>query len=167
MPSVSWRDPAIARAAIAPAIAVRKDDLATANLTRIIDATLRLYNKKGFHSTTVRDLAKASGLSMGGVYSYVASKEALVSMLLARHGRRFHVTIPGRVAEGQMHRRRDLRLTARMTLKTSRDRRERRGFVENRQDLIELDDSHAAACLLRVANSLYTVARLTPRTLAT
>ncbi|HXT09189.1 MAG TPA: helix-turn-helix domain-containing protein [Roseiarcus sp.] len=64
------------------AIAVRKDDLATANLTRIIDATLRLSNKKGFHSTTVRDLAKASGLSMGGVYSYVASKEALVSMIL-------------------------------------------------------------------------------------
>lgn len=63
-------------------IAVRKDDLATANLTRIIDATLRLSNKKGFHSTTVRDLAKASGLSMGGVYSYVASKEALVSMIL-------------------------------------------------------------------------------------
>jgi AcrR family transcriptional regulator len=64
------------------AIAVRKDDLAAANLTRIIDATLRLSNKKGFHSTTVRDLAKASGLSMGGVYSYVASKEALVSMIL-------------------------------------------------------------------------------------
>ncbi len=63
-------------------IAVRKDDLATANLTRIIDATLRLSNKKGFHSTTVRDLAKASGLSMGGVYSYVASKAALVSMIL-------------------------------------------------------------------------------------
>jgi len=63
-------------------IAVRKDDLATANLTRIIDATLRLANKKGFHSTTVRDLAKAAGLSMGGVYSYVASKEALVSMIL-------------------------------------------------------------------------------------
>ena len=63
-------------------IAVRSDDLAAANLTRIIDATLRLSNKKGFHSTTVRDLAKASGLSMGGVYSYVASKDALVSMIL-------------------------------------------------------------------------------------
>jgi AcrR family transcriptional regulator len=63
-------------------IAVRKDDLAIANLSRIIDATLRLSNKKGFHSTTVRDLAKASGLSMGGVYSYFASKEALVSMIL-------------------------------------------------------------------------------------
>ena len=64
------------------AIGVRKDDLAIANLGRIIEATLRLANQNGFHSTTMRDIARASGLSMGGLYAYVASKAALVSMIL-------------------------------------------------------------------------------------
>ena len=64
------------------AIGVRKDHVAAANLTRIIEATLKLSNQRGFHSTTMRDLARASGLSMGGLYSYVASKAALVSMII-------------------------------------------------------------------------------------
>ena len=63
-------------------IEVRKDHVAIANLVRIIEATLKLSNTKGFHATSMRDLAKASGISMGGLYSYVANKTALLSMIL-------------------------------------------------------------------------------------
>ena len=63
-------------------IGVRKDHIAVANLARIIEVTLRLSNKQGFHATSLRDLAKASGLSMGGLYAYFANKTMLLSMIL-------------------------------------------------------------------------------------
>lgn len=63
-------------------IRIQKPHIAVANLARIIEATLRLSNKQGFHATTLRDLAQASGLSMGALYSYLGSKEALLGMIL-------------------------------------------------------------------------------------
>lgn len=63
-------------------IRVRKPHIAVANLARIIEATLKLSNKQGFHATTLRDLARASGLSMGALYSYFATKETLLGMIL-------------------------------------------------------------------------------------
>jgi AcrR family transcriptional regulator len=64
------------------AIRVQTAGVAVANLARIIDATLKLSNKRGFHATSLRDLAKASGLSMGGLYSYFDNKATLLSMIL-------------------------------------------------------------------------------------
>jgi AcrR family transcriptional regulator len=64
------------------AIRVKKTHVAVANLARIIQATLELSNKRGFHATTLRELAKASGLSMGGLYSYFSGKPMLLSMIL-------------------------------------------------------------------------------------
>jgi AcrR family transcriptional regulator len=64
------------------AIRVQKSHIAVANLARIIEATLKLSNKQGFQATTLRDLAKASGLSMGGLYSYFSGKPMLLSMIL-------------------------------------------------------------------------------------
>ncbi|WP_338701701.1 TetR/AcrR family transcriptional regulator [Bradyrhizobium sp. 26S5] len=63
-------------------IRVQKTHLALPNLTRIIGATLTLSNKHGFHATTLRQLAEASGLSMGGLYTYFDSKPTLLSMIL-------------------------------------------------------------------------------------
>jgi TetR/AcrR family transcriptional regulator, cholesterol catabolism regulator len=63
-------------------VRVRKANLAVANLARIIEATLKLSNKRGFHATSLRDLAAASGLSMGGLYSYFGNKTTLLSMIL-------------------------------------------------------------------------------------
>jgi TetR/AcrR family transcriptional regulator, cholesterol catabolism regulator len=63
-------------------IRIQKDRVVVANLARIIEATLKLSNKKGFHATSLRDLAEASGLSMGGLYAYMDSKTTLLSMIL-------------------------------------------------------------------------------------
>lgn len=64
------------------AMRVQKSPMAVANLARIIDATLKLANKQGFDATSLRELAKASGLSMGGLYTYFGSKPMLLSMIL-------------------------------------------------------------------------------------
>ncbi|GJE59968.1 TetR/AcrR family transcriptional regulator [Methylobacterium trifolii] len=63
-------------------VSVRKAHVATANLARIIEAVLRLSSRQGFHETSLRDLAKASGLSMGGLYSYFDNKNTLLLMIL-------------------------------------------------------------------------------------
>jgi AcrR family transcriptional regulator len=63
-------------------VRVRKADVAVPNLARIIEATLKLSNTRGFHATSLRDLAKASNLSMGGLYSYIDNKVMLLSMIL-------------------------------------------------------------------------------------
>jgi TetR/AcrR family transcriptional regulator, cholesterol catabolism regulator len=63
-------------------VRVQKTHLAVANLARIINATLKLSNKQGFHATTLRELANSSGLSMGGLYTYIDSKPMLLSMIL-------------------------------------------------------------------------------------
>jgi len=64
------------------ALRVQKTRIAVANLARIIDATLRLSNKQGFHATSLRQIAGMSGLSMGGLYTYFPSKQMLLSMIL-------------------------------------------------------------------------------------
>ncbi len=67
-------------------IRIQKAHVAIPNLEKIILAALEIGSRKGFHSTTTRDLAEASGLSMGAIYSYVESKETLLRMILAAVG---------------------------------------------------------------------------------
>lgn len=63
-------------------VRVQKPHVAVANLARIVNATLKLSNRQGFHATSLRDLARASGLSMGGLYSYFDNKTTLLAMIL-------------------------------------------------------------------------------------
>ncbi|CEJ14066.1 Bacterial regulatory proteins, tetR family [bacterium YEK0313] len=63
-------------------IRVKKAHVATANLARIVDATLKLANRTAFHSMTVRDLVAETGLSMGALYAYVDTKDTLLAMIL-------------------------------------------------------------------------------------
>src|SRR2546428_12811266 len=45
---------------------------------RILEAALGLFRKRGFEPTTMRDIARASKLSLGAAYYYFPSKEALI-----------------------------------------------------------------------------------------
>jgi len=44
---------------------------------RIITASVRVFSEKGYHSSTIADVCRESGLSVGAIYTYFASKEAL------------------------------------------------------------------------------------------
>lgn len=63
-------------------IRTRKPHVAIANLSRIVEAVLKLSNRKGFEATSLRDLAAAAGISMGGLYSYFDGKDTLLVMIL-------------------------------------------------------------------------------------
>ena len=65
---------------------VKNEATAVANLERIIRATLKLANKKGFAATSLRDLSAETGLSMGGLYAYIGGKDELAA-LIQHHGR--------------------------------------------------------------------------------
>lgn len=62
----------------------------------ILDTALRLFRKRGFERTTMRDIAQAAGLSLGAAYHYFPSKEALVGAyyewMQAEHERLFHAS---------------------------------------------------------------------------
>jgi len=45
----------------------------------ILDAALRVFAAKGYHGTTVPDVADAAGVGTGTLYRYFANKEALVN----------------------------------------------------------------------------------------
>lgn len=44
---------------------------------RIIAAAVRVFSDKGYHSSTIADVCRQSGLSVGAIYTYFSSKEAL------------------------------------------------------------------------------------------
>ncbi len=59
-------------------IKVSKEKFAVKNLQKIFDATFLMSPKTGFEAMSLRDLSAETGLSMGGLYSSISSKEAIV-----------------------------------------------------------------------------------------
>ncbi len=54
----------------------------------IARAAIRLFNKKGYHATSVQDIADEVNLQKGSLYHYIASKEELLLQIASRsiHG---------------------------------------------------------------------------------
>ncbi len=48
----------------------------------IIDVALKLFSKKGFHNTTIPDIAKTLNISVGSMYNYFTSKEVLAKDIM-------------------------------------------------------------------------------------
>lgn len=59
----------------------KRHETARQNLSAIVEATFKLANRIGFAKMSMRDLHKECGLSLGGLYNYFESKEALAMML--------------------------------------------------------------------------------------
>jgi AcrR family transcriptional regulator len=51
---------------------------------QLIRAALEVFQEKGFHATTVRDIGRASGLTQGTIYNYVRSKEDILFLVCDR-----------------------------------------------------------------------------------
>ena len=45
---------------------------------QVRNAALRLFRDKGYHATSMRDIAEAVGINKGSLYSYIRSKEDLL-----------------------------------------------------------------------------------------
>src|SRR5512139_1632789 len=61
-----------------PARKKRVEPKSEATRRLLLERALVLFQKRGVEATTMRDIAKAAGLSLGAAYYYFPSKEALV-----------------------------------------------------------------------------------------
>src|SRR5207253_3039264 len=53
-------------------------------LEHLLARAAKVFAEKGYHSTTMRDLAAASGISLAGMYYYVRGKEELLALVQER-----------------------------------------------------------------------------------
>jgi AcrR family transcriptional regulator len=58
------------------------------NKVRIHRAALHLFTRRGFHGTTVREIAKRAGVSMGNLYTYYDTKEQIFVGLVDKLGQK-------------------------------------------------------------------------------
>ena len=71
-----------------PATTPRKEprqDRAKATVDAILSATARMLVKDGYDKTSTNRIAEAAGVSVGSLYQYFPSKEALVAALIEQH----------------------------------------------------------------------------------
>lgn len=57
-------------------------------LDRLLAAAARVFADKGYHATTMRDLARATRMSLAGMYYYVRGKDELLYLIQERCFRR-------------------------------------------------------------------------------
>jgi len=63
---------------------VEDADLVVRRRSQLVFAAIKLFCREGFHSTTVKDIARAAGVSPGLVYQYMQDKQDLLFLAL-RH----------------------------------------------------------------------------------
>ena len=52
----------------------------------IMDAAYQLFLRNGYHGTSMRDIARAAGIALGGIYNHFNTKEEIyTAMLVERH----------------------------------------------------------------------------------
>ena len=66
---------------------------------RLLDAAHDEFLRNGFHGTRMRQIAKAAGLAVGGIYNHFESKEDIFAAVLDEH-HPYHVLLPA-LAETQ------------------------------------------------------------------
>ena len=57
---------------------------------KIVDGALKLFVKKGFHPTSIQEIADACGMSMGQLYHYISSKDDVLFLVHKRMQTAWH-----------------------------------------------------------------------------
>ena len=83
-----------------PAAAKRAERRIVDKRAAIIEAAVRLFANRGFHGTTVPEIAGAAGVAVGSVYRYFDTKEALVNAAIAERKQAMLDTLVAADAEG-------------------------------------------------------------------
>jgi AcrR family transcriptional regulator len=60
---------------------VKNKALVAQRRRQIVDASVNLFIENGFHKTTTRQIAKASGISIGSLYEYISTKEDVLYLV--------------------------------------------------------------------------------------
>ena len=60
----------------------KSDELTKRRRLQIIEAAERSFRKRGFHATTLREIAAGFGMSVGHIYNYFSGKDAILEALI-------------------------------------------------------------------------------------
>lgn len=60
---------------------VQDQNLVVQRHDQIFRAASRVFISRGYHAATVREIAQAAGLSLGGLYSYIRTKEDILYLV--------------------------------------------------------------------------------------
>ena len=60
---------------------VKDQKLVRKRREQIVKAAVQLFNEKGYHGATTREVAQASGFSIGTLYEYIGSKEDILYLV--------------------------------------------------------------------------------------
>jgi AcrR family transcriptional regulator len=63
---------------------IKNQSLVEKRREQIFDAVLRLFSEKGYHRTTLREISKATGITLGNLYDYISTKEDILHMIQER-----------------------------------------------------------------------------------
>jgi AcrR family transcriptional regulator len=66
--------------------------------TAILDAALTAFSQKGYHATSLDDIAREADISKALIYEHFASKQELHADLIARNGRELTQRVAGALA---------------------------------------------------------------------
>jgi AcrR family transcriptional regulator len=70
-----------------------------ATVDALVDATARILVREGFDKASTNRIAEVAGVSVGSLYQYFPSKEALVVAVIERHNREIMETVRGELAD--------------------------------------------------------------------
>lgn len=62
-----------------------QEDRTTRSRKQILAAALKLFSRRGYHGTSIRDIAEASRASTGNVYHHFPDKEAIFNALIQEY----------------------------------------------------------------------------------
>ncbi|HEY5754183.1 MAG TPA: TetR/AcrR family transcriptional regulator [Steroidobacter sp.] len=74
-------------------------DRSRATVDTLVEATARILVKEGFDKASTNRIAEEAGVSVGSLYQYFPSKEALVAAVIVRHNEALMQTARGALAE--------------------------------------------------------------------
>jgi AcrR family transcriptional regulator len=73
-------------AASRPRVANKPETKGERTRAALIEASYNLFLSRGYHGTSMRNIADEAGLALGGIYNHFATKEEIfVAMLMERH----------------------------------------------------------------------------------
>jgi AcrR family transcriptional regulator len=70
-----------------------------ATVDALIEATARILVSEGFDKASTNRIAQVAGVSIGSLYQYFPSKEALVAAVIERHNQEIGEAVRGELAE--------------------------------------------------------------------
>lgn len=60
---------------------IKNENLVKKRRQQIFEAAVNLFSKKGYHMTTLREISKESGITLGNLYDYISAKEDILYII--------------------------------------------------------------------------------------